>query len=433
MKSLYGALLMLLLIVATLFLANCAGGAPGCPQVAFGGTACSPGGKGGFGGGGGGGGGGASKPAAYAYAVDEGGTIDGYVLNTSSGTFGPISGYTAPLVPTNSGGVGMVIAQQQYLYAGFGSTDQLYGWTISSSGTLSSISGSPFSAPFLGFYGTGVGQAEMITNPAGTLLFISDTLQSEIYAFQIGSGGVLTAVTGSPFALPAGFQPMNLATDGLGKYLYAINGAFTTHQGSEIAAFAIGTGSALGQLTAVTGSPFVYPMWQVEGEPTGQFLIGTTGSTAYNGVPDDDNLYVFSITQSGTNAGALTQVTKQPTTYSPFSIAVQSNTGGDLVYSFSFNDAGTALNPIEGFSISATGTLTKDAASPFNLPTAEGTWGQFDQSGAYLFSYASYTNASDTVVTQLAPITVGTGGALTQPITTLSLKTPGFWVVTDPQ
>jgi len=35
------------------------------------------------------------------------------------------------------------------------------------------------------------------------------------------------------------------------------------------------------------------------------------------------------------------------------------------------------------------------------------------------------------VVTQLSPLEVGTGGALTQPISTLTITTPGFWVVTD--
>jgi hypothetical protein len=65
---------------------------------------------------------------------------------------------------------------------------------------------------------------------------------------------------------------------------------------------------------------------------------------------------------------------------------------------------------------------------------AEGSWGQFDQSGDFLFVYSSYTNESTgDVVTQLGPLDVGTGGALTQPIFTLTLATPGFWVVTDPK
>jgi 6-phosphogluconolactonase len=372
-----------------------------------------------------------SATAAFAFAVDQAGTIDGYTLNTTAGTFAATTGYTAPTIPTNNGGVGMVIAQEQYVYAGFGSVGELYGWSIdSTTGGLTAITGSPFSAPFLDEFGAGVGESNMTTNPAGTLLFISDTLQDEIYVYQIGTGGALTLATGSPFTVP--FPPMNLSTDGLGKYLYAIDGNFDTHTGSEIAAFVIGT---TGSLTAVPGSPFIQPMWIVKGEPTGNFMIGTSGRTlAYSG-SDDDNLYVFSITQSGANAGAIAPVTGSPfaTTYTPYSIAVQSNSGGNLVYSLGFNDALTGFNPVEGYQISSTGTLTAVTGSPFSS-VAEGSWGQFDQSGAFLFAYSSYVDSSTNDVTTLLGVDeVGSGGALTEPITSLTLATPGFWVVTDPQ
>jgi hypothetical protein len=189
-------LLSLLTVLATMFLVNCrdysCGGFGALPCTSTTGT----GGTGPFGGSGGG-----SKASAFAFAVDDAGTIDGYTLNTTAGTFAGTSGYTAPVVPPNDGGVGMVVAQEQFLYAGFGSAGALYAWSIDpTTGGLTAISGSPYTAPFLSDYGLGVGQANMITNPAGTLLFISDTLQNEIYVYTIGSGGVLTLVTGSPFA-----------------------------------------------------------------------------------------------------------------------------------------------------------------------------------------------------------------------------------------
>jgi hypothetical protein len=414
---------------------GCSGG--GCHD-GFGTTSCSSssGGTGGFGGaGGGGGGGGSTAPTAYAYAVDENGTIDGYTVDPTAETFQVISGYTAPTIPANNGGVGMAVAQGKYLYAGIAAAGELYGWSIGTDGTLTAV-GSPYAATFLADYIGGVGQDNIITNPQGTLLFISDALYGEVYVYEIGTAGALTEVSGSPFALPTGFEPMNLATDGLGKYLYVVDGRNSTHQGVRIAGYAIGTGTSLGVLTAVTGSPFTgtgFNMWQLQGEPTGQFMIGTSGSSQYYGVADDENLYVFSIEQSGTAAGEIAQITGSPfaTTYSPLSIAVQPSTGGNLVYSLGINDGGTAFNPIEGFAISDTGSLSKDTGSPFsNL--GEGSWGQFDQSGSYLMVYASYLNQStNQVVTQLSPLEVGTGGALTQPISTLTITTPGFWVVTD--
>src|SRR5579871_5804406 len=283
------------LLPATIWLAGCDHYV--C-KTTFGNASCSSSGSGL------GGVGGTGTSSAFVYAVDQGttgattGTIDGFALDATAVTFGPISGYTAPTVPLNSFGTGMVVAHDLYLYTAFGSTNQIFGWTISSSGNLTAITGSPFSVTAAGGDIGGVGQANMITNPAGTLLFISDAIRTSIAVYSIGSGGVLGSV--GSFSCPSGFTPMNLTTDGLGKYLYAVDGSNAIHQGTQIAAFSI---SAAGTLTPVVGSPFVFPMWQLKGEPSGQFLIGTTGTTVpYNG-RDDDNLYVFRITQTGSNAG----------------------------------------------------------------------------------------------------------------------------------
>lgn len=379
---------------------------------------------------------------AFAFAVDSSevagsttGTIDGYTLDASTASFQATATYTAPTIPPDDGGVGMVIAQKQFLYAAFESAEQIYGWTIDgSTGALTAISGSPYSASFLSGLGGEVAQSAMITNPAGTLLFISLPLQSKIYVYQVGSSGALSPVAGTPFSVP--FEPLNLATDGAGKYLYAIDGNVNTHTGSEIAAYSIGSS---GTLKAVSGSPFAYPMWQVQGEPSGKFLIGTSGNSdasGYSGV-EDDNLYVFSISSTG----ALTPVSGSPfaTVYSPFSIAVSPNSGGDLVYSFSITESSgqTSFNAEEGYSISSSGALTAVSGSPFaSLGNgSSGSWGQFDQSGAYLFVYGEFITdpSTDTIVTQISPLNVPAAGTLTSAGSTAILTTPGFWAVTDPQ
>jgi hypothetical protein len=91
------------------------------------------------------------------------------------------------------------------------------------------------------------------------------------------------------------------------------------------------------------------------------------------------------------------------------------------------------LNPIVGFTLNNTGGLTADSGSPFSLTSAEGTWGQFDQSGAYLFTYLSGENPSGVTLTQIAPLAVASDGTLSQPATPITLNAPGFWAVTDPQ
>ena len=418
MKLKVRLLLNLIAVAVTMSLSGC--GHYTCGAT-FGSSTCSSSG----GGINQGGGGTTTSASAFAYAVDTAGTIDGYTLDTTNSTFGATASYTAPVVPTQDDGSGMVVAQKKYLYVAFPSTFQLFGYSINANGGLTLISGSPYGVNYLS---TAVGTKTMITNPAGTFLFIASGVSNQIYVYQIGSSGSLSVVSGSPFTIP--FLAANLAVDGLGKYLYVTEN-LGSHTGLQVAAYSIGSS---GGLTAVQGSPFSYPMWEVAADPTGKYLIGTTGKTVpVNGV-DDFHLYVFSIQQSGSNAGALTQVSGSPftTVYSPYGIAMQPNSTGNLVYSFSINDTDTGYNAVEGFSLDSTsGSLTAVSGSPFS-GVSDGFWGQIDQSGAYLFVYGGIVN-NGTVTTDLGALNIGSGGALTEPTSQLTLPSSGFWTVTDPQ
>jgi hypothetical protein len=421
--------LMLTVALAMMGLASCGHYICGAN---FGNSTCTPGTVGITGNNGG------SASAAFVFLAQatsgSAGRIDGYTLNTTNSTLLPTSPYTAPTTPTGDPGVGMVVAQKQFLYTGFGTTNTIDGWSISPTGSLTAVSGSPYSALFMGSVSAAFGSQSIITNPAGTLLFFSAA--SQVYVYQIGTGGVLTAVTGSPF--PVSFAG-NMATDGLGKYLYITDSAFTNHTGSVIGigAYAIGSSCATSggvcTLTAVTGSPFSatnFEMWKVQGDPSGKFLVGTKGlSLSVNG-SDDDHLYVFSIAQPGAAApGAITLVgSPTPTTNSPFEIAVQSNTGGNLVYSVGLDDAALAFNPAEGFALNSSGALTQVTGSPFTN-AAMGNLVQFDQSGSLLFTYGGIASSNGTVVFQMQVLDVGSGGNLTQAATNLVYG--GFWAATD--
>ena len=165
-------------------------------------------------------------------------------------------------------------------------------------------------------------------------------------------------------------------------------------------------------------------MWQVEGEPTGKFLIGTKGLSDSVNQQEDKNLYVFSIAQA---SGVITQVgAASPTTYSPMSIAVQSNAGGNLVYTFGYDVAGTGFNAAEAYTISSSGTLSAVNQSPFSI-AALGSEGQFDQSGGFLFEYGGIFN-TNTVIYNLTFFDV-VAGAPTLP--TPEQTYGGFWVATD--
>ncbi len=373
-----------------------------------------------------GGGGGGSAAAAYVYLLNgtaSPGSMVSYTLDTASAppAFSFTSNYTAPTTPSFDAGMGLALAQGKFLYTAFGSTQQIYGWSIGTTGSLTPVPNSPLAqSGITQFNATEFDTQRVITNPTGTLLFIADQFSPQIFVYQIGSDGTLSAVANSPFtvAFPAG----NMTTDGLGKYLYFTDSA-GGHTGTQVAAYSIGTGtgSAAGALTLVAGSPFAgtnFNMWQVQGEPTGQFLIGTTGVD----LSVDDNLYVFPISSS---TGALSAPVLYPTTNPPVNIAVQTNSGGNLIYTLGLNSGGTGFNPVEGYQLNA-GVLSAVNGSPFTT-AGVGDSAKFDQSGGLLFVYGGLSNTK-TVVYTLTAFAVSSGN--------LTTPTPmgaygGYWVATD--
>jgi 6-phosphogluconolactonase (cycloisomerase 2 family) len=255
----------------------------------------------------------------------------------------------------------------------------------------------------------------MIENPAGTLLFMIDSTAGnpQIDVFQVGSGGVLTQVgVGTP--LPSGFQPFNLAVDGLGKYLYVSN--VSSSSTTQIMAFTITNGA----LSTVPGSPFSSNLTQMQGDPSGQFMIGTT-ATLNNA---DPNIWVWGITQSGANAGAITLLGSAATANSPNSVVVQPNSGGTKVYAFNLTGGGIG-GPVEGYTLNpSTGALTIISGSPF---AGGGDAGQFDQAGKFLF-------VRDLFAKQMTVFDVTTNsGALTTSVASQTWDSdPWAWAVTDP-
>jgi 6-phosphogluconolactonase len=393
--------------------------------ITFGASSCTPTG-GGIGTTGNG------QSAAFAFNIVGSGTINGISLSSgTSATLQNISGFTAPTVPSNDESAEVVVAQKKFVYAMFPLTQLLYGWSIdSTTGNLTSVSGSPYTISSLGgviVTTGGVNLSSLAVNPAGTFLYIASGGFGEIDAYQIGSAGALTQVSGAPFSTGA-FGSWNLSFDGLGKYLYATTGP--EGLGQQVAAYSI---QSTGALAVVPGSPFAFNMWQLQGDPSGKYMIGISGrSSALNGLPDDRSLHVFSIQQSGANAGALSTASGSPftTQYAPVNLAVQPNTtNGNFVYSFSVNSLG--FNAIEGYQLDTTsGALTVLSTSPFgNLGTSP--WGQFDQSGAYLFIFAGSAGTGSNASLGVLSVTAGTGD-LAEPISPLPLDpTSGYFTVTD--
>ena len=97
----------------------------------------------------------------------------------------------------------MVVAQGQYVYVVLQIVQQIYGFSISSTGTLTALNGFPIPLSAIGgIPADGFAQNSVITNPAGTLLFISSATDEQIAVYQIGSDGSLTAANAEEVNIP---------------------------------------------------------------------------------------------------------------------------------------------------------------------------------------------------------------------------------------
>jgi 6-phosphogluconolactonase len=361
------------------------------------------------------------SPSAFVFVMDTtNSTIDGYTLNQTANTFGTTSSYIAPTGLPSTLGYGMVVASQKnatapFLYAVY--PGQIYGFSVGATGDLTPFTPVAFTA---NIGQPTYNQTVVITNPQGTLLFISDFGDNQIFVYQIGSTGSLTPAPSSPFStLGLTLEPQNLGMDGLGRFLYVSEDS-GDHAGSFIGAYSV---SNAGALTAI--GEIQAPLWEMQGDPSGQYLIGISGKTDSIYGSDDDNIYVYSINQT---TGALTAVSGSPfpTTpnpYAPFNIAVQpvAGTSGPLIYSFSVNDNDTGDNPLEGFQLNPTsGAISPLSGSPF---TGAGlaAWGGFDPSGAYLFMYSEQS---------MTAYQVSSTGTLTE-VGPVGLTSGGYWAVAD--
>jgi 6-phosphogluconolactonase len=233
-------------------------------------------------------------------------SIDGSGTLTATG--GPFPTFSQT---TGTGGMPVAIAidpSDTFLYAS--DQDQsVWGFRISpQDGTLSSIPGSPFV--------TGSQPFGLQVDPSGKFLYVALSNSNGIAAFTIDSAsGALTQVSGSPF--PTGPIPFTqtyaLTVHPSGKFLYAFN-----FNGNTVASFTIN--SSTGVLTSITGSPFaVNP--NAEGglvvDPLGKYLYLTIGF----GPPSA--FVIFDIDQA---TGVLTPNLQSPVAggEEPFGLAVAS-------------------------------------------------------------------------------------------------------------
>lgn len=173
----------------------------------------------------------------FAYVVDffdGNGTVSAFSLS-AAGALTEISGS-----PFQTGTAPFIIAMTpdgKFIYTNEESQNQIDGFSVNSTtGALTALS-----APE-----TSVGSCSISADATGTVLFSTDCAGG-VYSSVIGSDGTLTAATGSP--VTSGSEPWPITGDPSGKFVYAGDDTTTT----QIFSYSY---TSAGVLTPITGNPF---------------------------------------------------------------------------------------------------------------------------------------------------------------------------------
>ncbi len=292
---------------------------------------------------GGGGGGGGTSSGNYLYIGNLGTnplTIAGFSIGTSA--LSSISGSNWPveLEPTALA----VTPSDSYLYLG-SAAGGIYVYTIGTDGAITiGNSGGPVAS--------GITPSVLRIDPTGKFLIGGSAYSGQAFVYQIGAGGLLTAISSSVVTLNANTPVTDLEVAPSGSYVFASCGTGGIYEMS----FNTGNG-AMAQINGVLNpkSNNAADM-SLAIAPSGNYLFAA--ETVTGGVR------VFSI---GTN-GLLTEAGGSPYSTNTGAWAVLVDSTGSYVY-VANRTAGT----VSAFLLSNTGALTAVSGSPFStgsLPVA---------------------------------------------------------------
>jgi 6-phosphogluconolactonase (cycloisomerase 2 family) len=327
-----------------------------------------------------------SRSGAFIYTGGNGysgsaAPVSGYGINTSSGTLSLVSGSPFSLPGRLLAVVGDPTGKFVYVATDDGS---LSAFTVDSqAGSLTPVAGGSYTAPTGGSSYWASGKLLAI-DPTGKHLYVAGG--SNLYGLSIDRGsGALAALTGSPFALSASA----LAVDPWGQYLAVYNGS-----GVQSYAINSSTGALTAAGTMVSGCGGSHMTF----EPSGHFLYGTTGAG-------------ITACRFDSSSGALAVVTGSPfaTSSGASFMGVAAHPSGSFLYATDSTcvDYGPQ-NRLYGFVIDpSTGALTAIGGSPFALPSGGGCNYDFDVAAEASGNFVFTVDANDGIAAY--KVTASTG------------------------
>lgn len=266
--------------------------------------------------------------------------LSAFVLNGNQYLTAPGSPYPGGSGPSSLEAV-TTTPDGHYVYV-LGLNGTITGFSIANNGSLTSISGSPFSVS--------PNSVDAVTDFAGKFLFAVNA--SSVSAFTINStNGVLSAI-GQPIPLPGSTLPSVgfAATSPGANFLYVPLTA-----ANSVAAFSFDT--TTGALTAVPGSPFA--------AGSAPLSLTTTSSTVYvmNSLLANNTISAFAWDKT---TGALTEIGGSPFDSQGASGGNMATLNGLYLYATHVNNLSSPNSDgIVGFSIASSGALTPLPGSPF--------------------------------------------------------------------
>jgi len=308
-----------------------------------------------------------------------------------------------------------------YLYVANNNTANIAGFSVTTSG-INTLSNSP--------YGLGVSPSAMAITPSNNYLYVA-SLAGGVYAYSIGTGGVLTVANGGS-AVISGISPTALKVDATGKWLIVVD---PTPQASVFGINSDGTVTSKGSVPLAAGSPnrlvftpnnnFIYVSLGTGGIailsfnsntgvltnnnqvlPPKQSLdavqglaVNSAGTFLYAGETGINGVRVLSINAT---TGALTELSGSPYTAGTGPSGVIIDYTGSYLYV-----TNRASNTVSAFLISASGALTQISGSPFTAGT-----NPIDIAEDNTHTYICVVNAGGSPDLQTYTISTSTPGAL---------------------
>jgi 6-phosphogluconolactonase len=186
----------------------------------------------------------------FLYATDASSSVAGFTVDATTGALAPLTPTPFPVGPAPTAVA--VDPTGRFLYITHASGDDVLpdlvaGFTVdATTGVLTPIAGSPFAV--------GNGPVALAIDPRGRFLYVANSGSNNVSGFVIDEAtGALTATPGSPVTV--GDNPISLAVDPAGELLYIASLEF--EDDGSISGFRID--ATTGALSAIPGSPFAIP------------------------------------------------------------------------------------------------------------------------------------------------------------------------------